>query len=156
MLKINGIEFNENEYSYSNNEDGKQVEIEHIVYGQRNKLLIQQAFSGKEIAVEVDGDKFTGAVSSSSSSYTGNLEEKTKVILRYTIVEYKEASIGQQDQLLGELMVLGMKNWARTRAISELLIEKKVITAEQYESKIEEVFKRDKEEFLNTFPVLKK
>ena len=156
MLKINGIEFNENEYSYSNNEDGKQVEIEHTVYGQRNNLLIQQAFSGKEIAVEVDGDKFTGAISSSSSSFTGDLDEETKVTLRYTIVEYKEASIGQQDQLLVDLMFLGMKNWARTRAISELLIEKEVITAEQYEVKIDEVFKRDNEEFLKTFSVLKK
>lgn len=157
MLKINGIEFKENEYSYSNDEDGKEVKIEHTVYGERNYLLVKHAFSTKELDVEVDGDKFRGTISSSVSTQVGKLDEETEVKMRYTIVEYKETPTSSKtDELLAELMHLGIMNWARTRAISELLIGNGIITKEQYETKIREVSKRDNEEFLAAFKALKK
>lgn len=151
MLKINGIEFEENEYLYSNDEDGKKVTLEHIAYGERNSLLISNIFSSKEILIEVNEEKFDGEISSSSKSYTGDLNDETEVKLRYTIVEAKEKPLSETDKIFVKLVNIGISNWARTRAISELLIDKEIFTEEQYISKIEEVRKRDMDEFIAVF-----
>ena len=90
-----------------------------------------------------------------SYSYQDSLSNDTAVRFKVIIKQYDEAeedsssgwdALGKQ---IGRMISETICNWIRTRSISELLVEKGIITQEEYEDKLRTLMARDYEDMKN-------
>lgn len=76
-------------------------------------------------------------------SYTGTvLDENTTITYKIELVEH-DKDLPEDWNMLAMQHHTNIMNWIRTRALSELLIEKGLITMPEYEAKINLVSERD-------------
>lgn len=82
-------------------------------------------------------------------SYKGNaLDENTIITYKIELVEHDKDLPEEWNMFSGQLSVVIM-NWIRTRALSELLVEKGLITNQEYVDKITQISKRDFDNLAN-------
>ncbi|MCM3454420.1 DUF3219 family protein [Heyndrickxia oleronia] len=126
--------------------DNKNVKVEFQTIGSNEYHLYSGLLSSNSLNVVIDelGLDFKARVRNYSRSYQDKLEENTLAKFSFELFEEKE----EEWNTLAGVGITAMKNWTRTRAISELLIEKGYFSNDEYKSKLKEVTSRDSEEML--------
>lgn len=128
-------------------ENEEEFTLSFEVQGANNFHLFSNLLNNEvfDIIVPSLNHEFKAKRLSSSSSYQSPLNQYTEVCFSVTYKEYNEDEKPEWNGLLGTTQT-AIGNWARTRAISELLVEKGIITMEEYEHKIGKIIDRDLEE----------
>lgn len=113
-----------------------------IIGDSRRKALSETIKSIFEVKIP-EADIFRAKVENSSWSYSGGtLNDET--LIRYSLsLQEVDSDLPEAHNVVGELALTVMFNWIRTRAISELLVEKGIIEKQEYVDKIKEIADRD-------------
>lgn len=125
-----------------------EIQFKLITIGKNNYHLINNLITSGRLSVDVPSTdlKFVAKLSSSSISYQSEMDEKTEVTISATLREVEEEDA---DDPLVNITVQEVRNTIRLTAVSELLIEKGVLTNEELEEKLNVVYKRDAQEITN-------
>lgn len=132
------------------------ITFEAEILGYREFNNYSNAIEHNELNIEIPSEniKFKGRKNGYSSSYT-DLENKEQILYHIKInideIDKDEVQSSSGDNFFVNMGINTTRNWARTRALSELLIEKGLFTKEEYEEKIDFVWDRDREEFISSF-----
>lgn len=151
MIILDGVKINTDDFIVENLESLEEktsIRFEFYVIGESNYNLYNNLLKSGPATLEIPSEnlKLNMKRDQLSSSYKDLMDENTKVSFSVTYVEADETN--EWDQNTG-LFITNLMNWARTRALSEILIENGLITKEAYDEKIADVLTRDKEEMLN-------
>ncbi|WP_188405506.1 DUF3219 family protein [Thalassobacillus devorans] len=128
------------------------IQVEFMVRGENefhlfSNLLRENTFDIKVPEFDMD---YKAKILSSSSSYNDQLTGDTPVRFSVELQEYDEENDSNWNATTAT-GVIGVQNWARTRALAELLQEKGILTKQEYDEKIRQVLDRDKEEMISFF-----
>ncbi len=158
-LIINGYSIIGNiDFEISINESTKK-ELKTVKYigeiiGEKEFNNYSNAIAQHEINVKIPNKniEFVAQKNGYSSSYTDKINKQDIIYkVQINLVEIDKTQPQNTGfEIFGNMAHSICMNWARTRALSELLIEKGLFTFEEYESKIRNVYDRDNEEFRKT------
>jgi hypothetical protein len=145
IVIIDEVKFEAINFAIHGEDGARKIEFEFTVIGENNYHLVNKLlnsgnvfnFEVPESAVELKVKKGT-----SSSSYKELLNERTIVNFSIELKEINPDEIPEWTVLTGTYQA-SMMNWIRTRAISELLKDKGIITIEEYEERIIHIRERD-------------
>lgn len=128
-------------------ENEEEFTLSFEIQGANNFHLFSNLLNNEDFDIIVPSlnHEFKAKKISSSSSYQSPLNQYTEVRFSVTYKEYSEDEKPEWNGLLGTTQT-AIGNWARTRALSELLVEKGIISMEEYENKINIIIDRDFEE----------
>lgn len=143
-IVINDVSINIEGYEEVNNENGeiKELSFGFSVNGRNEYYLMKKLFSEKikVFLPEKEMEIYTRIVTS-SSQYKDELTDNTPVNFRYTLstVDENESNDTLQERTIKQLFEAQLK----IRTLSDLLIEKEIVTKEELESKFQCVIQRD-------------
>lgn len=124
------------------------IKFDFKVLGKSAQEKVQQVIGGI-FDFEIDGYKCRAKSENNTWSYEGNeLNEKTDINYHIEVVEIDNEILEEHNALIGMRDEI-IYNWSRVRAISELLIEKGIITEDEYTNKVRVVIDRDYDEMFN-------
>lgn len=127
------------------------VEFEGSIKGEKEFNNYKNAIEYSKINVKVPEQdlEFKAQKNGYSFSYTDREDKEDNIYnIKINLLEIDDSQSKYSGlEIFGNIGFGISMNWARTRALSELLIEKGLITLEEYESKIKFIYERDKDEF---------
>ena len=114
----------------------------NVIGDEKRKIITDNIKDSFEIKISNDC-VFKAKTESSSWKYTGNiLDDTTPIIYSIEILEL-DKDLPEEHNALLSVVETSIMNWIRTRSISELLIEKGIISEQEYIEKINKVIERD-------------
>lgn len=130
--------------------ENKAVKIEFQTAGKNEYYLLSELLKSKSLSVSISELEleYKAKVANYTRSYQDLLDEDTIANFSLELHEKTESDEDEWNALTG-VAISTVRNWVRARSISEILIEKGLFTLEEYQNKLDEVGKRDKEEMLN-------
>lgn len=130
-------------------QEGEEFYLSFNVHGANNYHLFSNLIKEDifDIKVPQMDQEFKAKRINHSSSYRNSLEENTLINFCITYKEHiqEEEEKKEWNPLVG-VGQTAINNWIRTRALSELLEEKGIITRKEYDDKLKEIGKRDFED----------
>lgn len=149
---INGVDFDVYDYEHElvdNIDTGNKlnsISFSFDVEGESNRNLMINFIKNKEFHIEVQshGLDFKAEIGTTSYSHS---DQSNKTNFSW---EFKEIDGDEKNEpdILSNLAKTVIWNLARSRALSELLIEKGIITQNEYFDRAAIVLNRDRNEFL--------
>ncbi|KMY49558.1 DUF3219 family protein [Peribacillus loiseleuriae] len=130
-------------------EDKKVVRMEFQTSGSNEYHLFSELIGSNSLNVSIEdlGMAYKAKVQNYSRSYQDKLADDT--LANFSLELHEQDEEGNEWNTQIGTSIATMQNWVRTRAISEILIEKGYFTAEEYNNKIDEVTERDQDKMLN-------
>lgn len=124
------------------NRELRKFKLDFIVIGQEQRSnLIAQTDSPFDIILDNE-IKLRVKKANSSWSYKNDVDETTKIPITLELVEL-DPELPEDHDIKNMLNAEVILNWIRTRATSELLVEKGIISKEEYEEKLKDLIERD-------------
>lgn len=126
------------------------IEFNTMVLGESQKIKFEENLKRiSQIRIDDDDIKIKAIGRVKASSYR-DMQDKEKIIYSYSIeVEELDKDLPEEWSYFTASHEANVMNWIRMRALSSLLIEKGIITFEEYENKIKELNQKDFEGLSN-------
>ncbi len=127
-------------------EKQKEFRINFAVIGENNYNLYSSLLKGNNLNVKIPsyGIDFKASISHYSRTYQGPLDEDT--IINFSFIVKEKTDEGPEWNLFTGLYLTAINNWVRTRALAKILKEKGLLTDEEYEKVLDEIYESDFEE----------
>lgn len=128
--------------------DTEQFKAEFTVVGKNNLHLFSQFFQQSPLHLRVPslGQDTDIKIVSHSSSYTEPLDDQTAIHFAFIYEPAaNDAADDEWNAYVGTALVAS-QNWAKLRALAELLEERGILTQDEFQAQANHIFERDKEE----------
>lgn len=146
MIVINDVTIDSQIHIEQINAESNEYKVEFEVLGKNNFKLYSAILKEEIVQVEIPEfeQKFEGKINNLTSSYREILDEETIVAISFVVKEKTDKD--KEWNVFDGLFQTAVANWARTRAISKILIKNNLTTQEEYENLISEILESDFEE----------
>jgi len=145
---VNSIEQEEVESQPTHNKL-RQFSFKFDITGKEFEDKLEEALAEIfEFKIMPDGIEFKAEKNNYSWSFSEELNNNTIIHCDLSIIEH-DKDLPEDWNVIVSIRDNIITNWVRTRALSEILIEKGLTTPKEYEDKILKINKRDYEEMYN-------